>query len=152
MHNFEAVETGLSHLTEKDAGFYETHESRVELNRQFHVEPGTIERLLTRETIRNELVALLKVKKPDYLGESMWQLVYEERVIEAKIAAIGWLEKFQNRQVDVRPGDSLRALLEVIVHYGFENQVVARHYRVLKVEAVVPASKMQQLLLDDSGK
>jgi hypothetical protein len=153
IHNFEAVETGLSHLTEKDAAFYETLEAKVELNPQFHIEPGTIERLLTRETIRNEVIALLKVKKPDYLGESMWQLVYEDRAIEAKIGDVAWLEKFQDRKVDVRPGDSIRAVLEITVHYGFENQIVARHYRILKVEAVVRLAKMEQpLLLDDSDK
>jgi hypothetical protein len=43
--------------------------------------------------------------------------------------------------------------LEITVHYGFENQIVARHYRILKVEAVVRLAKMEQpLLLDDSDK
>ena len=60
----------------------------------------------------------------------MWQLVYEDRAIEAKIGDVAWLEKFQDRKVDVRPGDSLRAVLEITVHYGFENQIVARHYRI----------------------
>ncbi len=147
LRNFEAVESGLSHLSDADAAFYEVGEERVELNRKFHVEPGTIERLLTRETIRNEITAILKVKKPDYLGESMWQLVYEDRAVEAKLADADWLIKFQNREIDVRPGDSLRAVFEVTAHYGFENQVIATHYRVLKVLAIVPAPSLHQSLL-----
>ena len=123
LRNFEAVESGLSHLNDDDAAFYEVGEERVEINRDFHIEPGTIERLLTRETIRNEVTAILKVKKPDYLGESMWQLVYEDRAVEAKLGDADWLIKFQNREIDVRPGDSLRAVFEVTAHYGFENQV-----------------------------
>jgi hypothetical protein len=151
IRNFEAVEIGLSHLTPNDAAFYETGEQRVEMNRAFHVEPGTIEQLLTRETIRNEVNAILKVKKPDYLGESMWQLVYEERAVEAKIADTQWLARFQNREIDVRPGDSLRALFEVTAHYGFENQVIATHYRVLKVDSIVPAAAPgQSLLLEEN--
>src|SRR5205085_2302758 len=97
IRNFEAVETGLSHLTPQDAAFYETEEKQIEMNREFHVEPGTIEQLLTRETIRNEVTAILKVKKPDYLGESMWQIVYEDRAVEAKIADTEWLARFQSR-------------------------------------------------------
>jgi hypothetical protein len=146
LHNFEAVEAGLSHLTEHDTAFYETNEGAVKLNPEFHIEPGTIERLLTRETIRNELTAILKVKKPDYLGESMWQLVFEDRAIEAKVSDTEWLTKFQNREIDVRPGDSLRALFEVTAHYGFENQLIARHYAILKVLEVVCAVSSQQHL------
>lgn len=152
LRNFEAVEASLSHLHDDDAAFYETPTERVGLNREFHVEPGTIERLLTRETIRNEVAAILKVKKPDYLGASMWQLVYEDRAVEAKLGDAEWLLKFQNREIDVRPGDSLRAVFEVIAHYGFENQVIAKHYQVLKVLAVVPVPTLRQtLLIDDEA-
>jgi hypothetical protein len=151
LHNFEAVEAGVSHLTPHDSAFYEIKEGAVKVNPEFHVEPGTIERLLTRETIRNEIVAILKVKKPDYLGESMWQLVFEDRAIEAKVTDTDWLAKFQNREIDVRPGDSLRARFEVTVHYGFENQIIARHYAVLQVlEVVYAASSQQHLQLGDT--
>ena len=53
---------------------------------------------------------ILPVKKPDYLGESRWQLRHGPRTIEAKIEHMDWLRCFQNREIDVRPGDALRCL------------------------------------------
>ncbi len=67
-----------------------------------------VEELLTREVIPSQTVLILKVKKPDYLGTSKWEFVFEH-AIEAKILDVDWLVRFQNRREDVRPGDAIRA-------------------------------------------
>ena len=48
---------------------------------------------------------ILAVKKPDYLGDSKWDLRHGKRPISARIEDGAWLRRFQSREVDVRPGN-----------------------------------------------
>ena len=68
-------------------------------------------------------------------------------MIEAKIADLGWLERFQNNQERVQPGDSLRVLLSEQVSYGYDNEVVHTEYEVETVLAVVRSTGGQQTTL-----
>lgn len=92
---------------------------------------------LTKEIVKSSGKRVVKVKKPDYLGKSMWGLQYDGRAIEAKIVDLDWLARFQSRQIDVRPGDSLRVILYEEISYGYDNEVVHRHYEIEKVDDVI---------------
>ena len=97
---------------------------------------------------------LLLEKKPDYLGVSMWEFRNYEHPIDAKILDLEWLRRFQNREVDVRPGDSLRAFVKTEVKYGFQSEVVAVHHSVLEVREVIPQERDAQIDLhprDEDG-
>lgn len=87
------------------------------------------------------------VKKPDYLGESKWELRFQERTIEAKIMDTQWLHRFQSRAIDVRPGDCLRARVRAEIRRGFDGSEVSKSYFLLEVLDVVPAERTQQTLL-----
>jgi hypothetical protein len=79
----------------------------------------------------------LKVKRPDYLGESMWDFRFETKTIPAKISDSQWLLKFQNREVEVRPGDALKAQVRIEVKYDFDGEVIASHYTITEVLEVI---------------
>jgi hypothetical protein len=83
---------------------------------------------------------ILKVKKPDYLGESMWDMKHENRTIKAKITDEGWLMDFQRREVDVRPGDALRAKVRMETKYGYDGEVVGIYYTIIEVVEVIGSS------------
>ena len=68
-----------------------------------------------------------------YLGTSMWDVYYINRTISVKILDSEWLTQFQTREVDVRPGDSLKAEVLVDVGYGYDNNVVSEHFSVPKI-------------------
>ena len=52
-----------------------------------------------------------------------------KRSISAKIEDEQWLQRFQNRGVDVRPGDALRCRVRVELSYGFDNELLEeKHY------------------------
>lgn len=81
---------------------------------------------------------VLPVKKPDYLGDSRWQLRYGKRNIEARILDEDWLRRFQRREIDVRPGDALHCLVETEVRYGHDNELLTESFTVARVIAVLP--------------
>ncbi len=97
-----------------------------------------IEALAVARTIPNPPVEMiLPVKKPDYLGESMWELRHGKRNISARIEHQDWLRRFQQRQVDVRPGDALRCVVAIETLYGFDNELLAERFTVTEVLEVM---------------
>ncbi len=80
-----------------------------------------------------EAEMILPVKKPDYLGNSQWELRHGRRNIYAKIEDQPWLRRFQKRQEDVRPGDALRCIVQIEYLYGFDNELLAERFTVIEV-------------------
>ena len=105
---------------------------------------GSLRTCLTTMLRSVDDAEVIKVKKPDYLGDSMWELKYRDRVIPAKITDHDWLLEFQSRKVDVRPGDALSVVLQTQINYGFQGEEISVHYRILKVKEVIPDTSPEQ--------
>ena len=113
-------------------------DEQAEFNVSSRIDIETIEDLAIRETqIHTVPTLVLIVKKPDYLGASMWEFRYGSRTISAKIEDEDWLSRFQNRDVDVRPSDALRCAARIEVSYGHDNELLAEKYFVSHVLDVV---------------
>ena len=109
--------------------------------------PEKIEEWLTQEVIKSKAEMILKVKRPDYLSEAQWEFRHESRIIDAKILDTEWLRGFQNRQYDVRPGDSLRVNVEINVKYGYDGEVVGSHHDIIKVMDILRTPPQEQLVI-----
>lgn len=124
----------------------ETHE--FNLNIRWNIDD--LEQLAVRETIVfPPAPMILAVKKPDYLGESKWELRHGKRNIQAKIEHTEWLKRFQSRQVDVRPGDALKCSVKIEHLYGHDNELITERYTVTEVMDVL-ANQFDQAELFDS--
>jgi hypothetical protein len=144
--NLNQLNKALGHLTKNDKAIYISSENSIEMNAEFNVTPEKLEELLTHETLKSKSEMILKVKKPDYLGESMWEFRFGTHPLEAKIIDINWLKDFQNREKDVRPGDSLRVIVETSVRYGYDNEVVGVHYDIIEVKEIIRLKSLQEQL------
>jgi hypothetical protein len=140
-----------SQLGPNDVATYESDGTISEFNKKFHVDAEFAEELLTDETISNRSEVLLRVKKPDYLGESMWEFVHAGHVIRARIEDHDWLVQFQFQRVEVLPGDALRVQLETTTHHGADGSEIVTYYRILRVIGVKRASGGTQLELPPSA-
>jgi hypothetical protein len=140
------ITEAMSRLSHEDAAFYTFDNGTVQLNDRFVFNREAAEALLTKETktVYEELT--VPVKKPDYLGNSMWDIRLREHYVSAKMDDKVWLERFQNRADHVRPGDSLRVILETQVSFGYHGEQVAVHYRIVKVHQVVPSQPYEKQL------
>ena len=76
---------------------------------------------------------ILKIKKPDYLGDSKWQFKHGKKTMEMKILDDAWLNRFRMKQVTIAPGDSLRAIVKSEVKYDFSNDVISEKHEILKM-------------------
>lgn len=114
------------------------------VNKQFRIPPETIQLLLTQESISNQSDVILKVKKPDFLGQSMWEYRHQKHSFLARMEDLEWLRRFQRRDILVHPGDSIRARLETTASYDQSGEVIALSYTILKVLEVIPLQGIEQ--------
>jgi len=146
--NIGKLQIALSHFQNNDRAAYLTPGGgKVEFNRALTFNPDDVADLLTKLSTSSTQEMILKIKKPDYLGESKWEFRHGTVKVDAKITDMVWLENFQQRNIDVRPGDSLRVAAQIVVKYGFDNEVIATQYTVLKVLEVMRASDYDQMSL-----
>ena len=144
LQNIKAITQSASGLNPEDKLIYRTGEGATPFNLSFRYVPETVEALLTRESIESKQTMILKVKKPDYLGESRWDFRHGDRSLPAKITDTSWLRGFQNREEDVRPGDSIKAEVQITTKYGDDLDVISVAYEILKVLEVIKYTRPEQ--------
>jgi hypothetical protein len=145
LEGMKDISASLSHLTGEDSARYIVpNEPETKFNLTFNLAPESIEDLIAKETLSSESEMLLKVKKPDYLSESMWDFRHGTSTISASILDREWLEKFQSRKVDVRPQDFIRARVGISYKYDQDGELIATHYNILKVIEVIFAPDQAQ--------
>lgn len=144
INGIDRINKSLKNLTPEDKATFVTKEETATFNLDLDFAPKQIEDLLTKETITSNTIMILKVKKPDYLGDSKWEFKHDSHSIQVKIQDIDWIKQFQNREIDIRPGDSIKARIQTEVKYGFENEVINTNYNLIEVLEVLPLNEFFQ--------
>lgn len=125
-------------LGPNDRVFFEGSEGRVEVDLSVDIDPDELAELATKEAIMlPPAEMILAVKKPDYLGNSKWDLRHGKRSISVRMEDADFLASFQGRKQDVRPGDALRCKVTVEMRYGYDNELISETYAVTKVIEVL---------------
>lgn len=125
-------------LGARDAAKYISAPGEVVLPRGSLLADEIKEEMLTQEISTTETVLFLRVKKPDYLGQSRWLFHHDGHPIEATIENKEWLAAFQRREILVRPGDSLKARVKTEIRKGYDKEDVSVRYYVTNVIDVIP--------------
>lgn len=145
LEGVERISKALEPLDPQDKASFVTNEITIGFNASFQYLPQKIEDLLIEQTIESKIWMILKIKKPDYLGESMWEVRHDQRNFQIKILDVDWLKKFQSREIDLRPGDALKSYVQVIADYASEGEVVTIKHNVLEVEKVIKVPPPRKL-------
>jgi len=102
-----------------------------------HVSQDQIDSLLTNNVIHNSAEQILMVRKPDFLGTSMWEFRHGKKTFTAKMADESWLAQFQRGELDVRPGHALRVTMDEETLYGEDGDVIRADRTITKVLSVI---------------
>ena len=102
--------------------------------------------LLVEESLSHTDEMILRVKRPDFLGDSKWEFVHEH-VLEAKMLEYEWLERFRDGEITLLPGSALRARVQVDVAYGVEREIVSGSHTIIKVLEVIQPPEHEQTRL-----
>lgn len=151
VESMQDIATAKNYLDKQDKLTYlEDSGESLEFNLSIEWTPEKFEEFLTKEKIEYPEVPMnLVIKKPDYLGVSMWELRHGKTKILAKIEDEKWLARFQRREIDVRPGDALRCRVKQELYYGFDNELIAQKHVITEVEAVLENQYKQEDLFND---
>jgi hypothetical protein len=141
LSDINKINSALAPLTEFDKVKFidgEGHSSNFNLT--LSIAPETIAEILTREVITTPpLTMILKIKRPDFLGDAQWEFRFDGKPFFAKIAHEQWLANYRDGLEPLVPGDALKAIVETSVRYGFEGEVIEQHHIILEViEAIRP--------------
>jgi hypothetical protein len=139
-----ALRDAVAPLTEGDSAAFGVGTEEIAINRQFTVSDEQIEDLLVDRVVSDRRERVMQVKRPDYLGKSMWDLREQGHTVRAKISDESWLQSFQDRRELVRPGDYLRVILETRLGYDENKELVFQDYDVKEVKQVIPSRRLGQ--------
>jgi hypothetical protein len=137
LSDLSKMQESLHILDEGDNVTYGFDHHKIGLNKDLQISDQVVREVLTQQVIKSSSVKIIKVKKPDYLGKSMWEFVYDGRSIDAKVSHDEWLFEFQHKGLPVKPGDSLKVTLYEEISYGYEGEIVHKHYEIEKVHEVI---------------
>lgn len=143
------INEALQPLSSKDNARIGTSEGDVSFNLSLKIDREMLEDLITADRIENEATMILKVKKPDYLGQSQWDFKHGHRTISSKILDTDWLGEFQDRKHDVRPGDSIKARVKTTLKYGHDQTLIGTTYDITKVLQIIRQLPGRQASLHD---
>ena len=145
--NIDNINKSLDILSDTDKVSYQSEFGNASFNLELEIDVESMEDLITEEEIVSNSKMILKVKKPDYLGDSKWSFKHGTGTISAKITDLEWLKEFQNRKIDVRPQDSLVCLVKITVKYDYNYELISTSHEVTKVIKINPRPTDNQLTL-----
>jgi hypothetical protein len=142
----------LSPLVDGDIAKYVVpNQAESTFNLDFNLVPEEIEDLITSKTTTMSGELILKIKKPDYLGESMWELKHGKETIQAAIMDKHWLQQFQSGQVAILPGDSIRAIVNQTYKYDEDNNLISERRTIETVTEVIHEPPQSNMFDDRRG-
>jgi hypothetical protein len=144
LEDMQLISIAVAELRPEDSAALVSVVDVTPIEKRIRITSEDIAQLLTQETISSETIMTLLVKKPDYLGNSKWEFKHGDHALDARIADLDWLARFQSGEVDLKPGDALQAIVRTEVAVGFEGNNVDTRHEVLKVLAVVPGTTSEQ--------
>jgi len=131
--HIDQITKAVEPLTGNDKVSFESSDGNATFNIDFFIDVESMEDLMVAETIVSENTMILKVKRPDYLGDSKWSFKHGSETISAKIMHREWLIDFQRRKIDVRPQDSLVCRVQITVKYDDRFEVLSKSYDIIEV-------------------
>ncbi len=138
LESLKDISMSLSPLIEGDSvKFISLDHGEARLNLKFKLSPENIEDLITKETSIKQGEKILKIKKADYLGESMWDFKNGQLTIQANIFDKVWLADFQSGKIKILPGDSLRAIVREYYKYDQNHNLIGLSYRVERINEII---------------
>jgi hypothetical protein len=142
----EYLSHSIANLEEGDKATYNSRVGVAYFNPKFRITPEAVEDLISKEVKDFETEMILRVKRPDFLGDSMWDFRHGSSIFPATINDKDWLKKYQLRQIELRPLDAIKANVRTVRKYDYDSELIAERYYVTKVMQVLSGGEQGNLL------
>src|SRR5690625_1135961 len=143
LNTIKTIESAIKELTNDDIVTYSSNQQIIAIPYNLAVDLDLENENSEQSLFNNRLRIILPVKKPDLMGDSQWELYFQNKVIRAKILDTLWLEEFHNHRIEIKPGDALDAELKTVVEESSSEHISPKH-NILKVYNIVSRSEWIQ--------
>ncbi len=127
------ISEAVSGLEGEERILFRCDDGDAAVDHTLRITPENITEILAGETIANPAERILIVRKPDFLGDTMWEFRHEKNRYMASIEDRGWLADFRAGKKDIRPGDALRVMVLETSTYDLNGEVIDEHRVISKV-------------------
>ena len=151
LESLKDISVSLSPLVEGDRVKYiSLDHGESTFNPGLKLSSENIEDLIGRKTTVKQGEKILKIKKPDYLGESMWDFKYGQLTIQASILDKRWLADFHSGKIRILPGNLLRAIVSEYYRFEQNENLIGLSYRIERIDEIIHASDQPAMFPDES--
>lgn len=106
--------------------------------------PGAL--LGPQQTLTNRGTEYFKIKSPDMLGSSQWQVIRNGRSTRVDMLHQRWLDDYHARKHSILPGDSLKCSYEETITYDALGNELERKVSIIEVIEVISPPQQIPLL------
>ena len=143
----DSMQDAKKQLGRGDKLFIETEERTYEVDLTRNWSPtASISPSSDRET-HSHGEMILTARKPDMIGNTMWQFKHGKANLSAPIKDERWIKEYHDRQVSVLPGDALRCWVRFVYIYDAGGKLTEQKIEIEKVFEVIGGPSQQEQIL-----
>ena len=132
------MKDATSNLREEETiSLEESDGSKLELPKKLNLQVTEKDFENTGKTLVNEVTQILKVKKPDYIADSAWELKFGNVFKNIKIEDAEWIAGFLRKDIKVYPGDSIECTIKTVDEYDNFGSLISSKVSITKVRNVI---------------
>lgn len=136
-HAMQGISESLAELDETDSISIESDEGTASITPPISITKEDIANVLTGTSITNEAERILMVRRPDFLGDSMWEFRHQKKSFSSRILDEDWLADFRAGNQVITPGNALRAKVLETITYGTDGEVLEESSVIVKVLGII---------------
>lgn len=142
------IQTAKQILGQNESITVKSKEETLELDLDANSLIGNSEMIEISKVTEGTMSMMLVVKKPDYLGNSMWEFRHGANAIWAHVLDVQWVADFRTGKVILQPGSALHCDVKYKFQYAEDGKLVDSKHDIVRVREVKPppSSDIKQLL------
>jgi len=142
----EKIQDAKRILRPSEKIIFETDEMSYSLNTSSTWSPTEVsgEETTTRDSY-GRAERIYTIRKPDYLGNTMWQFRHGKASVSAPVLDEEWIGRFRSGNVVIKPGDAIRCEIKEIYTYDKNGELIDQKIEIVRVLEVIPGWSQQEL-------
>ncbi|MGA8615647.1 MAG: hypothetical protein WB760_28990 [Xanthobacteraceae bacterium] len=145
--SLDTIQDAKRALSPQDKLTIETEDRTYEVDLSKTWEPSEVVQTPAEPTSERDSEAeiILTIRRPDMLGDSMWQFGHGNQRISARVLDENWLERFHRGSIAIRSGDALRCRVKFIYTFDSNGTLVEQKTDILEVLELLGGGSGEQL-------
>ena len=146
------ITQSLKNLKKDEEALYQIEDDSIAIDKTCKIEYDLIhEDMISDEEHESDTIVILKIKKPDFLGDSKWIFKHGHYTIDAKITDSNWLNKFHTGIVPLVPNDAMKVRMKETIRYDKKGNIISKFNEIYDIIRLIHNDDIEQIGAFDEG-